>query len=357
MSSAEPPITEWDPTPILDERLLRGKPYRFSLVILNQPIHNVPLFLDLWRRATVRIAADGGANRVYAIRDHLPPPPPGVAQGFPRLDFIVGDLDSLQDETKAWFLSQWSDSNKTTESGADADANADADACPGQIIYIDDQDSADFAKAVKHARELARRRRRSRHASRREQRLEAEKEEGEEENGDDIICYSGLGGRVDQAMSQLHHLYLFQQRRQRRQSSASSPEGGGGGGGENEGEEKDDDNNNGYASGRMYLTNGESLTFVLLAGQHHIRIRSISRQHNPNPNNSKPLAFGKHVGIIPLAGPSELTTRGLQWDVSRWRTAFGERLSTSNHTTAGADVVEVETSRDVLFTIDVPVSD
>lgn len=50
MSGTEPPITEWNPTPIIDESLLRGKPYRFSLVILNQPIHNIPLFLDLWRR-------------------------------------------------------------------------------------------------------------------------------------------------------------------------------------------------------------------------------------------------------------------------------------------------------------------
>lgn len=54
MAGAEespPPATEWDPTRILDERLAPGtKPRRFSLVILNQPIHDVSLFLDLWNR-------------------------------------------------------------------------------------------------------------------------------------------------------------------------------------------------------------------------------------------------------------------------------------------------------------------
>ena len=52
-SPPPPPATEWDLPPILDERLplLRGEqPRRFSLVILNQPIHDVSLFLDLWNR-------------------------------------------------------------------------------------------------------------------------------------------------------------------------------------------------------------------------------------------------------------------------------------------------------------------
>ncbi|RYO74640.1 hypothetical protein DL764_010793 [Monosporascus ibericus] len=326
MSGADPQTTQWNPTPILDERLLREQRDRFSLVILNQPIHNIPLFLDLWKRATVRIAADGGANRVRAIRADLPP-------AGPPLDFIVGDLDSLRSETRAWFLQQ-----------------------PGlgpagrqqQIIEIEDQDSTDFAKAVKHARELSQKRARGRPSA-----------GSSHDQVEDIICYSGLGGRVDQAMSQLHHLYMFQQRRG--PSDVTSNESA-----ETEARERPE-NGDGHASGRMYLTNGESLTFVLLAGRHAIRIRDKLDVHEdaPIPTNikaeeasrpeSKPNVFGKHVGIIPLAGPSLLTTRGLEWDVRDWRTEFGGRMSTSNHTTPGSDVVEVETSRDVLFTIDIPV--
>ena len=85
---------------------------------------------------------------------------------------------------------------------------------------------------------------------------------------------------------------------------------------------------------------------------------SSSSKNNDNKtptgrsSTNKPTALGKHVGIIPLAGPSELTTRGLEWDVEGWRTEFGGRMSTSNHTTPGHDVVEVRTTADVLFTID-----
>ncbi|RYO76134.1 hypothetical protein DL766_002752 [Monosporascus sp. MC13-8B] len=327
MSGADPPTAQWDPTPILDERSLRGKPYRFSLVILNQPIHNIPLFLDLWRR--VRIAADGGANRVHAIRAHLPPT-------GPKLDFIVGDLDSLRSETREWFLHQ----------------PGLGSAGQQHIVEVQDQDSTDFAKAVKHARELSRKRAWGRPSA-----------GGSNDPAEDIICYSGLGGRVDQAMSQLHHLYMFQRRRRRRPSDATGNEAGT--------RERPEDGDS-CASGRMYLTNGESLTFVLLAGRHAIRIRD-KLDHPPVPaapnsehetkgastttasDARKPTVFGKHVGIIPLAGPSLLTTRGLEWDVRDWETEFGGRMSTSNHTTPGSDVVEVETSRDVLFTIDIPV--
>ncbi|RYP51068.1 hypothetical protein DL768_003512 [Monosporascus sp. mg162] len=324
MSGADPPITQWNPTPILDERLLGGEQYRFSLVILNQPIHNIPLFLDLWRR--VRIAADGGANWVHAIRADLPPT-------GPALDFIVGDLDSLRSETRTWFVEQPGLGSAGRQQ---------------QIVEIQDQDSTDFAKAVRHARELSRKRAPGR--------LSAGSSNGQ---ADDIICYSGLGGRVDQAMSQLHHLYMFQQRLQ--PSDATGNESA-----EAETRERPEDSG-GYASGRMYLTNGESLTFVLLAGRHAIRIRDKLDIYEaaPIPTNikaeeasgseDKPKVFGKHVGIIPLAGPSLLTTRGLEWDVLDWRTEFGGRMSTSNHTTPGSDVVEVQTSRDVLFTIDIPV--
>ncbi|RYP70232.1 hypothetical protein DL771_005619 [Monosporascus sp. 5C6A] len=328
MSGADPPTAQWNPTLILDERLLRGERYRFSLVILNQPIHNIPLFLDLWRRAsislkphaaTVRIAADGGANRVHAIRADLPPT-------GPALDFIVGDLDSLRSETRAWFLQQPGLASAGRQQ---------------QIVEIQDQDSADFAKAVKHARELSRKRARG----------------GPDDQAEDIVCYSGLGGRVDQAMSQLHHLYMFQ----RRPSDATGNESA-----EAEARERPEDSD-GYASGRMFLANGESLTFVLLAGRHAIRIRdkldvsevapipTSIKAERASESEEKPKVFGRHVGIIPLAGPSLLTTRGLEWDVRDWRTEFGGRMSTSNHTTPGSDVVEVETSRDVLFTIDIPV--
>ena len=265
-------------------------------------------------------------------------------------------------------------------SGTDIDTKTGSGAA--RIIYEEDQDSTDFAKAVQLAREVTRRPRHRGPSSSLGHRdsdgadagqAEEEGQEGvDAAGGDDIICYSGLGGRVDQAMSQLHHLYVFQRGRRRTT--------GGEGGAEGLKDADADGGAHGYPDGRMYLTNGESLTFVLLAGRHRIRIRSQVRdnpaaaptidagdderekkrrkadeEEKEEPRAAAPAAaavLGKHVGIIPLAGPSELTTRGLEWDVAGWRTEFGGRMSTSNHTTPGHDVVEVQTTTDVLFTID-----
>lgn len=125
----------------------------------------------------------------------------------------------------------------------------------------------------------------------------------------DIVALGGLGGRVDQGLSQLHHLYLFQK----------EP---------------------GYPQGRVYLVSEESITFLLKTGTHRIRIRDGGEE-----------IFGKHVGIIPIREPSRITTKGLEWDVEDWETEFGGQVSTSNHVLPETEVVEVSTTKDVLFTI------
>jgi thiamine pyrophosphokinase len=123
-----------------------------------------------------------------------------------------------------------------------------------------------------------------------------------------IVCLGGLGGRVDQALSQLHHLYMEQQ----------DPH---------------------YKNGRIYLLSTEGITFVLKRGKHRIRV------HDPRSP-----VLGKHIGIIPLKEPSIITTKGLKWDVTDWPTEFGGQISTSN--LVREDVVEITTIGDVLFTID-----
>jgi thiamine pyrophosphokinase len=61
--------------------------------------------------------------------------------------------------------------------------------------------------------------------------------------------------------------------------------------------------------------------------------------------------FGKHVGLIPLREPSRITPSGLEWDVTDWETQIGGKLSTSNHVSPDVKCVEVETTKDILFTI------
>lgn len=132
-------------------------------------------------------------------------------------------------------------------------------------------------------------------------------------NTRDIICIGGLGGRIDQGFSTVHHLYMFQQ----------DPK---------------------YSSGRMFLLSNECITFVLKSGRHEIKVR----------DKSHICGLGKHIGIIPLKEPSVITTKGLKWDVTDWPTAFGGQISTSNH--VDAEHVTIETTKDVLFTIDLDTS-
>ena len=126
----------------------------------------------------------------------------------------------------------------------------------------------------------------------------------------DIAAIGGLGGRVDQGLSHLHHLFLFQA-------------------------------DEGYDQGRIYLISEESVTVMLKAGRHAIRVREEGEED----------VFGKYAGIVPVKEPSVITTRGLEWDVEEWETGFGGRMSTSNHLLPESKVVEVETSKEVLFTI------
>ncbi|KAI3393922.1 hypothetical protein diail_3484 [Diaporthe ilicicola] len=139
----------------------------------------------------------------------------------------------------------------------------------------------------------------------------------------DIVAMGGLGGRVDQGLSQLHHLYLYQ----------TSPT---------------------YADGRLFLVSGESITFLLKTGKHRIHVRDPERDGNGarrSGSRSREDVFDKYAGIIPVKEPSVITLRGFEWDVTDWETEFGGQMSTSNHVLPETEAVEVETTRDVLFTI------
>ena len=187
------------------------------------------------------------------------------------LRVIIGDLDSIRDDVRTYYETKSSPQT--------------------QVIHVPDQYSTDFAKAVNFVREN--------HCS--------------DESGKspvDIVAIGGLGGRVDQGLSQLHHLYLYQ----------TDPL---------------------YAEGRMYLFSGDSLTFLLKAGKHRITVREPGQEDT----------FGKHVGILPVREPSVISTKGLEWDVTDWETEFGGQVSTSNHVLPETQVVEVSTTKDVLFTI------
>lgn len=66
-----------------------------ALIILNYPIPSKSLLLDhLWKTSGMKVAADGGANRLYEYsKEYIP-------------DRIRGDLDSLNPQVRAYYESK-----------------------------------------------------------------------------------------------------------------------------------------------------------------------------------------------------------------------------------------------------------
>jgi thiamine pyrophosphokinase len=267
--------TTWYPGDII-----LGNARGYGLVVLNQPLNLPPTFYSrIWRNAIYHIGADGGGNRVLDLDTDASEP-------CQSLDTIIGDLDSLRPDAKQF----WYDNGS-------------------EIIFDSDQDSTDFTKAVRYLKTFQVPQDAELTPSKSESQRAAIQIVKDGPRIHDIVCLGGLGGRVDQGMSILHHLYMFQ-------------------------------NKSEYSPGRVFLLSNSSITFVLQAGMHRIQVRE-------GPSR---LGLGKHVGIIPLKEPSVITTDGLEWDVKDWLTAFGGQMSTSNH--VREDWVTIETTKDILFTID-----
>lgn len=278
--AATPETTIWHPADIFSSNPVGYK--GFAVIVLNQQLEDqVAFYSQVWKNAVYHVGADGGANCVHDLNaSNL------ENKNVLNLETVIGDLDSLRSDVKQYWHERGS-----------------------EIIFDPDQYSTDMTKAVKYVKSF-------------EIPREGELTPSKDESGadklqkikdgleiKDIVCIGGLGGRVDQAMSALHHLYIFQ---------------------------KESD----YASGKMFLLSSEAITFVLKSGKHKIKVRE----------SFPGMGLGKNIGIIPLKEPSMITTEGLKWDVKNWPTEFGGQMSTSNH--VQEDWVTVETTRDVLFTID-----
>ncbi|KAJ9603130.1 thiamine pyrophosphokinase [Cladophialophora chaetospira] len=271
--------TTWHPC-----NLLNGHPtHPYAVIILNQSVNSNALAAVLGS-ASLLICADGGANHLYR-RDRdaeaaMNAKNGTMKQARTRLpDAIVGDLDSLASEVEEYYRSR----------GV-------------KVIKDPDQYSTDFTKCLKYIRTWAQTRQ-------------------SHDDTMDVIVLGGLGGRVDQGFSQIHHLFMAE-------------------------------NESSLLKGRIYLMSEQSLSFVLSSS-------SSSSPTTPGGNDGintniiylQPGYFAENVGILPILGRTLLTSRGLEWDVEKWPTEFGGQVSTSNHIRADKIEIEFEGPRP-LFTLE-----
>jgi thiamine pyrophosphokinase len=307
MSSQDEAVTTWYPSHLISPSLPSSESPTseqtpFSLIVLNQPLSLRPaIYQTIFTRAKHIVAADGGANRLYNLsRSSVTKFSPeltstttssssSASSQNSTLDptLIIGDLDSLLPSVRSHYASKGI-----------------------EILQDPDQYSTDFGKAYNWLRK-------------------------QQDEKQDIIVFGGLGGRVDQGLSVLHHLYMFQ---------------------------SDEE----YEKGMMYLISDESISFLLRKGRHRIRVKDAMFSFKQPEDDVKgkvdgkgegevKWGLGKHIGIIPMKEPCMITTKGLEWDVEDWKTEFGGMISTSNW--VKEEWVDVESSGDVLFTIDIKVED
>ncbi|KAL1924177.1 uncharacterized protein VTP21DRAFT_7212 [Calcarisporiella thermophila] len=139
----------------------------YVLIILNNPITREDILRHLWDNASLRICADGGANRLYDKFAHTPDSHRFIPE------YIHGDLDSIRQEVRAYY----------EERGAN-------------VKRIEDQDSTDFMKCI----ELV-------------DSLEEESHNKLGAHKHDIVGLGGLGGRFDQSIHSIHLLHRMQTKR------------------------------------------------------------------------------------------------------------------------------------------------
>lgn len=224
-------VKEWYPAALLEGTASKA----YAILILNQAVNKNALS-TIMEKATLVVCADAGADRLMTYEQ-------SEDVDKRRPDAIVGDLDSVTAQAKEHY------SNVGTE-----------------IVHDPDQYSTDFTKSLKWIRQR-----------------------WSQQHGDDseldVVVMGGLGGRVDQGFSQIHHLYMV----------LSQPD---------------------LLVGSIYLLSEQSLSFVL---------------DSDNIIHVNDRVFAENVGIIPILGLTHITTSGLEWDVFNWPTEFGGQVSTSNH--------------------------
>ncbi|UZJ55159.1 hypothetical protein CBS101457_004479 [Exobasidium rhododendri] len=268
----------------------------FAAILLNQPVSPVyrRTIKELWERASLRLCADGGANRLF---DEY-----GDDISLPHE--IRGDLDSLRDDVKDYYL------------------------CKGvQITRAASQYATDLQKCIIRVEEEE------------EERRAADGKVGKGEM--DIVILGGLSGRLDQTMHTLHVLCQIAETQNITEEGVREAS-------ERKTRNKGIDENDFVTlerRKRAWVLSENSLVWILSKASRCCE--ELQGRFGPTCGLI-PFASQVHGGDD--TGP-RIWTKGLEWDLDGRRSAIGNFLSTSNH--LKEDTIRVTTEAEIIFTLEV----
>ena len=248
----------------------------YGLIILNQDIDILPeLFRKLWEKCHVRICADGGGNRLYEFdRSYVP-------------DYIIGDFDSLRPEvaqhyasmgtvvirqktqlssdlSKALSVMKLTFLNLLKDNYIDTTKENNGIEIFDGIHKLDEKHEADFLEKVPNFK---------------------------------VICLNGIGGRFDQTVQSIAHLYYDW-------LNVPSPT-----------------SNCGTCDPKMIFVTGSDIIIKVPKGPFYLKYDAEIKD--------KVLL---NCGLLPLGNPTTVVkTVGFKWDVVDWETSVPKgRVSSSN---------------------------
>jgi thiamine pyrophosphokinase len=283
------------------------------LIILNYPIPELsPIFHHIWESSTIRIAADGGANRLYDYSKSKSRRSKSKSELESKekeeekeLDLYIpnrirGDLDSLKPNVREYYENLHPTHNVIIEKDPDQDTN-DLDKAL-QVVCCNDDTNIDVPNVG-----IVNRR---------------------------VIIYGAFGGRFDQEMASFAALYKWSSK----------------------------------FNHQLYLYSDETCAFLIPANIHcHIKLPyydnnnnnnnfdNEEEENNSNNDNNNKIDFGEGptCGLIPLGCRCEsIITSGLKWDLDGTiPLEFGGLVSSSNHIME--PIVEIFSSHPIIFTAEI----
>lgn len=265
------------------------------LLVLNQNITlNETLFENIWKNCDLHICADGGSNRLRAYNDSYRP------------EFIIGDLDSITEETSAFYK----DSSKILLQSSQFYTDLDKALSLLNIYFnfnhlIKDIPSWDTVDEIERRDE------------------ELSKANLSSLSDVNVIILGAIGGRFDQTINAISKMTKLGDARPNLKPILLNPE---------------------HTEVILYLPSGRNfIDYKRLSEADELSMfGTIFDKSRPNLRN---------IGVLPLLAPSVISTNGLKWDVTDWPTSVTGNVSSCN-LQVGIQGVIIETSTPMFINLE-----